>query len=180
MYKQWFIINVKSSSLFSGKMRMRLFFHESLCSFCVLVIEKLLVVLLEKKKLYYTCIFLYCVFDQAYHDKLKTFFFSSSLFLLTKSYICDRYPLVKYNNSLTKGIAKKNIVMSQRSISSSLLFNIYVSDRHIYYKPLQLIADDKKIVKPKINQNKSINTTFYKFVLKTRCMPKCGFKLRRS
>ena len=129
-------------------------------------------------------------FDRVWHEglqyKLKKFL-PSPLYLLIKSYLTDRHFQVQFNSS-TSEIASINAGVPQGGILSPFLFNIYVADQPTMQQTIVAdYADDKVILsinenpliasshlqahldllsewyekwRVKINQNKSIHTTF--------------------
>jgi len=146
---------------------------------------------LERKQ-YCTCAFLDIsqAFDRVWHDgllfKLRNFL-PSSLFLLIKSYLTDRYFQIRLG-SCTSDLAPINAGVPQGAILSPLLFNIYSSDQPISQDTLVAdYADDKAIMsihenpvtasanlqshldllsqwytkwRIKLNHSKSVHTTF--------------------
>jgi len=129
-------------------------------------------------------------FDRVLHEglqfKLKKFL-PSTLFLLIKSYLTDRHFHVQYNSS-TSRIASIKAGVPQGGILSPFLFNIYVAGQPTMQQTsVADYADDKVILsinndpvtasfnlklhlnllakwclkcQVKINQNKSLHTTF--------------------
>ncbi|KAL4148804.1 hypothetical protein QTP88_002957 [Uroleucon formosanum] len=88
-------------------------------------------------------------FDRVWHDgflfKLRNFL-PSSLFLLIKSYLTDRYFQIRLG-SCTSDLAPINAGVPQGAILSPLLFNIYSSDQPTSQDTLVAdYADDKAIM----------------------------------
>ncbi|KAL4097406.1 hypothetical protein QTP88_022192 [Uroleucon formosanum] len=105
---------------------------------------------LERKQ-YCSCVFLDIsqVFDRVWHDgllyKLRNFL-PPSLFLLTKSYLTDRYFQIRIG-TCTSQMAMINAGVPQGGILSPLLFNIYASDQPVTENTIVAdYADDKDLI----------------------------------
>ncbi|VVC41248.1 Reverse transcriptase domain [Cinara cedri] len=146
---------------------------------------------LERKQ-YCSCVFLDIsqAFDRVWLDgllfKIRNCL-PSSLFLLIKSYLTDRYFQIRFGSSISE-MALIQAGVPQGGILSPLLFNIYVSDQPITQGTIVAdFADDKAIIaiheddliasanlqihldlisqwyskwRIKLNHNKSVHTTF--------------------
>lgn len=113
---------------------------------------------LERKQ-YCSCVFLDIsqAFDRVWHDgllfKLRNFL-PPSLFLLTKSYLTDRYFQIRIG-TCTSQMAIINAGVPQGGILSPLLFNIYASDQPVTENTLVAdYADDKALIS--IHENPQI------------------------